>query len=133
MNIVHDLAQYLQDQGVATLGQDMFISRAPTEERVDNNIYWLKANGGVQDNKFDVYSVQIYYRDINPQCVYDNLQTVSDLLTCNSNCFELTNFDIVSVEAVGFHSDQDLDNEKRTVGLLQVNITTYKGECNVIS
>lgn len=135
MNIASSFAEYMESTDVATIGQDLYIARAPSSntENVDGdpipqNIWWLVANGGFKRGKLDVYSLNIYYRDRNALCVYDKLQQLSDAITC-AGCLELTGFEVVEVETTGFHSDQDIDNEERTVGLLQVEITTYK-ECN---
>lgn len=139
MNIVESFAQYMEDSGVATLGHDLFISRAPASNSDDangspipDNLWWLTAGGGAQvtgsqTRKMHAYTLNIYYRDRQAMSVYDKLQQLADDVTC-AGCLELEDHEVIGVELSGLWSDQDLDDESRTVGLLQVTITTYK-EC----
>ncbi|RDH76344.1 hypothetical protein DVS77_21560 [Mycolicibacterium moriokaense] len=131
MNIVTALANYLTDQDVATLGQDLFISRAPTSndlneagEEIPQNIWWLLASGGTQTRGFETYNVDVWYRDIDAEAVYNKLQALHD--SVHNATVPLTGFEVIRVEALAPVVDQDIDNEERTVGLLQLTITTYK-------
>jgi hypothetical protein len=40
-------------------------------------------------------------------------------------CTQLTNFDTIDMEATLLNTDQDIANEDRTVGLVQVTVTVY--------
>lgn len=132
MNIVKSLVDYLEDSGVATFGQDMFVSRAPSSNTkatnsadIPQNLWWLVSSGGSRDGLLDTYNVDIHYRDRDAECVYEKLQSLRDNLTC-AGCVELEGFEVVSIEVTGFFTDQDIDDEERTVGLLQVTITAYQ-------
>lgn len=128
MNIIESFAEWLEDQSVATLGQDLFISRARTKP---STMYWLIAQGGnsgpknVNRGTQITHTIAVYYRNTNPQAVYDELHELQEMVI-TEGCLELDGFVIVSVETTGPFTDQDLDNQDRTVGLLQINITTYE-------
>jgi hypothetical protein len=139
MNVVRAFAQYLGDAGVATLGRNLFISRVPSskklrDEGIDpNRIFWLKAGGGspvsksVNGSSTKNYIIEIYLRDLEADDVNETLQELGDDLSC-AGCVTLEGYDVMEVGTNGPWSDQDLDNEERTVGLLQVTITIHK-EC----
>jgi hypothetical protein len=133
MNVVRAFAEYLQGTGVATLGQDLFISRAPSSNKVPDRIFWLKAAGGpppkksVSGSSTKPYVIEIYHRDVNTEGVHEVLQELGDDLSC-AGCVTLQDYNVTEVQASGPWTDQDLDNEERTVGLLQVTITIHK-EC----
>lgn len=137
MNIVESLANYLDDAGVATFGQDMFISRAPASNSyeaasgttIPQNIWWLNAAGGTPNGVFDIFNVDIHYRDRDAQAVYDKLQDLQYRLT-KQGLVQLEDFDVTQIQAAAPITDQDIDNEDRTVGLLQITITTYKENQN---
>lgn len=130
MNVVRAFANYLTNIGIGTFGQDLFISRAPAEP---NRIFWLKANGGSsvarsvtgQDQK--AYVIEVFHRDTNTEAVYEAMQELADDITC-AGCLALEGYEVVSVSINGPFTDQDLDNEERTVGFMQITLTIYK-EC----
>lgn len=134
MNITEAFADFLQDNlGIGTLGQTIFIGNAPNSNDVPDAIYWVVQSGGsiVQDNQTNesIKStfIDVYYRDVSYQEVYDNLHSLEETLSCEG-CVTLSGFDIIKIEVASFPVDQDLDNETRKVGLLKVNILNYK-EC----
>ncbi len=133
MNIAETFATYLQTLGIATLGQTLFVGNAPSSNRVSDSIYWIVESGGspLSQNKtgetIKSTTLEIYYRDINYKNVYDKLNSLEDSLTC-SGCVQLNGFDIIKIDVVSYPIDQDLDNESRKIGMLQVNLVSYK-EC----
>lgn len=140
VNLAQAFATYLQSLGIATIGQDLFVGRAPaiTEtlsngNKVPDNIWWIISNGGNPIKKNSTgeslksYQVQIFSRNTNPRTIAEELFTLEEDLNCDG-CSQLTGFDTVDIEATTFPIDNDLDSEDRKVGLLQVNLTTYK-EC----
>lgn len=127
-NIVEAFAEYLESSSVATLGTDLFIGEAPTDP---DALWWLTGNGGNPETKaatgerIKTYQVGVFYRDRSGKNVYDRLFALEDQL--NSGSIDLTGFDTVEVQAITFPIDQDLDDEDRKVGLLQAQLTIYKG------
>lgn len=128
MNIVEAFADWLQDQSVATLGQDLFISRSP---KTPNRLFWLIANGGesgdrnVNSGIRQTQVISAYFRSTDPQEVYDELHALEEMVLTN-NCLELEGFTVISVNTNGPFSDTDLDSEQRTVGLLEITIEIYR-------
>jgi hypothetical protein len=133
MNVTRALANYLQSISVGTFGTDIFISRAPSSDKVPDSIFWLKATGGsllkkaVNGSSQRNYVIEIYHRDVNTESVYETLQGLGEDLTC-AGCVTLESYDVVEIVTNGPWTDQDLDNEERTVGLLQATITIME-EC----
>lgn len=131
MNIVRAFANYLEASDVATLGQDLFISRAPSSNKVIDRIFWIKANGGTQLSRtingsvIQNHVIEVYHRDVNTEAVYETLQELGDDLSC-AGCLTLEDYDVVEAVVNGPWTDQDLDNEERLVGLMQVTITIRK-------
>lgn len=114
----------------ATLGQDLFISKAPSSDHGPAALWWLRAGGGapvthaVSGERVKNYEFQVYYRDPSAQVVYDKLFNLEALI--NSSGLALDGYNVVDVNAYSFPSDQDLDDEDREVGLLQIAISIYK-------
>lgn len=134
MTLIEAFATYLQDTlSVATLGQDLFIGEAPSSNKVPDSIWWIVSNGGSPVLKNSTgeslkrYQVQIFYRNRDHKAVEDALFNLEEDLNCDG-CSQLTGIETVDIEAITFPVDNDIDDEDRKVGLLQVNLTTYK-EC----
>lgn len=139
MSLVTDFADYLQTLGVATRGQDLFTSRAPSSQTLrtlgvnPNRIFWVKAApGGPPERSVDgsqrvSYGLELYHRDLSADDVAGTLEALSDSLQC-SGCVTMTGYSVYGISVEGPWTDQDLDNEERTVGLLQITITIEK-EC----
>jgi hypothetical protein len=128
MNIVQSFANWMEDNSLATLGQDLFISRART---TPDALFWLVSTGGASSTRnvnlgYQVtHTIALHYRDSDPETVYETLNTVQNVVL-GEDCFYLDGFDVISVNTSGPFTDQDLDNDDRAVGLLEISITTYK-------
>lgn len=132
-NIADAFATFLEDNTTATLGQDLFISNAPSSDKAQSDLWWITTNGGnkvqtlTSGEPIKEYNINVYRRHRNYQTVYEDLHSLEDILNC-AGCTQLTGFDTLSIEASVLSIDNDLDNEDRKVGLLQATITTIK-EC----
>lgn len=128
MNIVEAFANWLGTESVATLGQDLFISRSPKQP---NSLYWLIAAGGASGNRnvnegvLQTHNISVYFRDNDGQVVYDNLHDLEEMVL-TTGCLTLEGYEVISISTDGPFTDNDLDNESRTVGLLQITIETYR-------
>lgn len=129
MNVARAFADYLATVKSLTLGQNLFISRVPSSNQVGNRtVWWIKANGGtvvsrgVQGSAVRQYLIEIYCRDVSAEGLYETLQALGDSLT-TAGCMTLAGYDVIHVDTNGPWTDQDLDSEERTVGLLQVKLT----------
>ena len=135
MNIAKSFANYLDDTGVATLGQNLFIGEAPSSKESPDSLFWIMSTGGSKTIKLQtgesvkVYNISLFYRNRNYQMVYDTLFDLEEQLNC-TRCSLLDEFDTIDIGASVLSVDSDLDGEDRKVGVLQVIIRTYK-ECVV--
>lgn len=131
MNIAERFARsYLQDElGIGTFGQDIFIGSVP--QSAPEAAWWLYTSGGGKTADTPVggsmkqYQLDVLYRSVSAEDVYNKLQELEESINADG-CTQLAGYDTIDIEATLFPADQDLDSENRTVGLLQVRITTYK-------
>lgn len=134
MSLVNALANYLAGVTGTTLGQTLFIGEAPSSNKVADAIWWIVENGGsiLQKNATGEttksYQFNVFYRSRDYEAIKDAMYDLEADLNCDS-CSQLSGFDTVDIEATTFPIDNDLDNEDRKVGLIQITITTYK-ECS---
>lgn len=128
MTIARAFATYLESLSLGTFGTDIFIGAAP--QGSPDNIFWIISNGGgplstnKTGEKVKGYILSVYYRALNAQLVDEALQNLEETINMDQ-CTQLAGFDTIDMEATSFASDQDIENEDRTVGLLQVTVTTY--------
>lgn len=135
MTIAESFVEYLQDNGVGTPGQNIFIGETPPSTKSPDSIWWVIESGGQKlikaftGESIKQYSLLVYRRGRNYGEVSNALFNLEELISC-SGCLELSGFETIEVEVVQFPIDRDLDSEDRKIGLLQVNVKTYKS-CNV--
>lgn len=128
MNIAKSFAEFLVDNGYGTLGVDLFIGGVPQD--AGNKAMWILAGGGAAstknttNEKLKQYIISVYYRNTDMQDVYETLQRLEELINSDA-CTQLDGYDTIDLEATGFPTDNDLDADDRTIGLLQVTLTTY--------
>lgn len=133
MNLAEAFATYLATLTGSTLGQTLFIGEAPSSDKVADAIWWIVENGGSVISKNSTgearksYQIEVYYRNRDYKAVKDGLYALEEDLNCDG-CSQISGYDTIDIEATTFPIDNDLDSEDRKIGLLQVNITTYK-EC----
>lgn len=127
MNIARSFVQYLEDNGWATFGDDIFIGGVPQE--APDTCWWVVLSGGTSENKYITgenvknYRLNLYYRSRDTQAVYEEL---SDLeVELNNSCPQLDDYTVISISTLVYPTDLDLDVEDRTVGMLEVNIQVY--------
>jgi hypothetical protein len=127
MNITREFAGFMENEGFGTVGQDIFLSTAP---KSPDKCFWLLSGGGSPEinnetgEKVKNYLISVFMRDIDTENVYDTLQDLEEAIN-RGDCKELDGYEVVEITATLFPTDQDLDNEDRTVGLLQVSCKTY--------
>lgn len=132
MNVTDDFTNYLTTVTGATLGQDLWIGIAPSTNEVTDPVWWVRSSGGIKNKTstgeaMKQYVVNVYYRSKSIKDVYDQLQSLEE--TINSDgCTQLTNYDTVDIEAQVLTVDEDLDNQDRMVGVLEILLTIYKGD-----
>ncbi len=133
MTIAESFVDYLEEKGVGTFGQNIFIGEAPMTNKVTDPIWWVIESGGsklvkaMTGESIKQYTLNLYRRDRDYKLLSQTLFDLGEELSC-SNCVQLQDFETVEIEVTSFPIDQDLDSEDRKIGLLQINIKTYK-EC----
>lgn len=131
MNIAKSFVTYMESEGLGTFGTDIFIGVAP--KGAPDPCYWLTSAGGAPQSRNQTgeviknYTLDLYYRNTDAEDVYEKLQSLEVLLN-TGNCTQLTGFDTIELQATLFPTDQDIDNEERTVGLIQITVKTYYKE-----
>lgn len=128
MNIARAFAQFMEDEGYGVFGTSLFVGSAPLDR--SEEVWWLIPTGGNSiirnhtGEKMKVYTISVFYRNSVAAEVYDTLQEFEELVNSDA-CTQLSGFDTIDLEATQFAADQDIDDQERTVGLVQVTIQTY--------
>ena len=132
--ITESFINWLESEGVATFGQDLYLRRVPDSQKTPSSLYWIIPSGGfpLGRNKtgemIKQYTFVINYRSTKAEDVEHKLYELEELLNCQS-CIALEGYQVLEVEVSVFPDDGDVDDEDREVRLLQVNIKTYKQRC----
>lgn len=132
MNIAESFARYMEDSlSLGTYGIDIKVGGVGLGD--PSSCWWVVLAGGTPGTVNDTgelqkrYTLEVYYRNMDQKIVYDQMNTLETEIN-KGHCTQLTDFDTIDMKATLFPSDQDIDNQERTVGLLQVIITTYYKE-----
>lgn len=134
MTIAKAFIDWLQAEGVATFGQDLYLRRVPDSKETQASVYWIIPNGGFPLGRnrtgemIKQYSFLINYRSKKAEDVETKLFELEEKINCQG-CLQLEGFQVLDVEVSSFPDDSDTDAEDRETGFLQVNIKTYKQRC----
>ncbi len=129
MNVVRDFVTYMESLGHGVFGTDLYIAGVPLE--APNTCWWVVSAGGTSDQRnktgerINSYIFEVFYRNTDAEAVYDGLQALVDDIN-GAGCVELENYTFLNMEALAFPTDQDIDDEERTVGLVQVSLTIHQ-------
>lgn len=132
MTISRAFVKFLEDKGCGIFGQNIFLYRVPNSLKTQTELYWVIPSGGmkISTNKtgeaIKAYNFLIYFRSNEAKTVDETLSALEEMLNCSS-CVKLDGFELVSINATQFPADQDLDSENRMVGMIQVQLSVYKG------
>lgn len=128
MNLVRAFVEYMENEGFGTFGTNLFIGGAP--QNAPSTCWWVISAGGnaiiknKTNEKLKSYIVNIFYRNTDSEVVYNLMQSLEEQIN-SDNCPELTDHEVVEFEATLFPTDQDLDVQDRTIGLLQATLTIH--------
>ena len=128
MNVTKEFAEFLEDEGYGTLGTDLFVGGAPQD--APDVCYWVLSGGGsptstnLTNNKQKQYIINVFFRDTDQENVYEKLQAIEELINSDA-CTQLGSYEVLGIECTLFPTDNDLDVEDRTIGLLEATITIY--------
>lgn len=122
MRIHEDIASLLEDEGVATLGTDMFIGEIPDDV---NNAFMLETISGQDPNVYmEIRSADINFwgRHSNAPDGYDELQQVWNRLHRRAN-YRTDNFHVFHSEVIGTIEDMGRDTNNRKLHKLRIRFT----------
>lgn len=128
MNITRDFVTWMESKVLATFGSTVYIGSVPQD--APDTCWWVLSSGGNTLSKNNTgekqknYIISVFYRSIDAENVYDTLQSFEELVNAK-DCVVFTNYDILELQATVYPTDQDIDNEERTVGLVQILLTVY--------
>lgn len=132
MTLARAFIQFLEDEGYGVFGQNLYLYRVPNSKKTETELLWVIPSGGSPIQRNDTgemiksYQFLVYYRSNSAARVDEALNALEELLNCSS-CVNINGFELVSISATQFTTDQDLDSENRMVGLLRVQLEVYKG------
>lgn len=124
MNIKKAFAQFMTAQGYTPV----YIGGVPQD--APERSWWITGSGGANiiktktGQKLKNYTLSVYYRALDAEHVDETLQQFEEFINAD-NCVDIGNYDIIETEATLYPTDQDLDNQDRTVGLIEVTLTVY--------
>lgn len=130
MTVAQALLKWLEDNGFGTRGTDLFIGSIPKEKNRING-WWIVGGGGTPNIRAETgekgkqYIFSVFYRNTDSSDVDEKLQLLEETAN-NKECHELEGYETLDMEATGFQSDQDLDAEDRTVGVVEITVTIYQ-------
>lgn len=129
MNIAKSFVDYMEDLSMGIFGSTIYINSVPQE--APDAVWWVVKSGGSPIRKNSTgervkdYNLSVYYRDTDAEQVYELMQDFEEEINSKS-CIQLDGYDTIEMEASIFTADQDLDNEDRIVGLMNVRISVYQ-------
>lgn len=129
MTIAKSFMTLMESLGYGSFGVDLF--KGGVSADAPDACWWVISSGGnvITSNKtgekVKKYIVNVFYRNIDAEDVDEKLQEFEELINGN-NALELDGYETIEMEAMAFPSDQDLDVQDRTIGLVQIGLTIYK-------
>lgn len=131
MTIKQSLAQLMEDNGFGTRGDDLFLGAVP--QQAPTRSFWILGGGGSPvirnqtGEKSKNYLFTVFMRNTDAENVDETLQSLEEFFN-SKQCFELEDYTLIEIEASGFQTDGDIDIEGRTLGSIEVSVTTYQSE-----
>ncbi len=128
MTYLDSFADYLQNLGVATRGQDLFIGEAPrqTTDNLETGYWWIVAAGGASvGTTYNQWRrelfINVFYRDRDPKCVYEKFEELRTKIY-EAGCPELAGYRTVNIDVSSELIDSDVDTEDNKVGVMVIRL-----------
>ena len=126
MTLLDAIEEYLEDEGIGTIGTDIFDGELPLD---GTDIISLILSPSPEPNKAIPYYTQyvdIWARFKNYDDGYSKLQDIFDLLHQKEN-YELTDYHVYLSYSVGMIDDLDRDAERRHLFKLTLGFVYREG------
>lgn len=132
MTLKKALKTWMIALGVSTSGR-IKLTRVPSGRNAANDQWWLKSEGGLTTHlatgeAHSTHNIGFYYRNEDPQAVDQAMETLAESIN-TVGCLNLSAYghDVVRLPVTSSpETDQDLDSEERTIGYLQMQVTTQQ-------
>jgi len=128
MTYLQAFAQYMEDLGVATRGQDLFIGEVPrqSDDNIDQGQWWIVAAGGTSvGTDYNQWQrtlfINVFYRDRDPLCVIEKFEEFRHLIH-HLGCEELDGYKVIKIDVSTEFVDNDIDSEDNKVGVMVVRV-----------
>lgn len=128
MNIVRSFVTFMEDQGFGTFGTDIFIGGFPVES--PDACFSLQSSSGnlekknITNENMEVMNIDIFYRSADEENLYETLEALKTIINSDA-CTQLDGYDTIDMECIVFPTDRDLENEDRSLGLIQASVRVY--------
>lgn len=128
MNVARSFVTFLEDEGYGTFGTNIYVNVVPKE--APDTCIWVTKEGGAPETTNQTgemvknYILNVYYRSLTDQDVYDTMQAMEELINSDA-CTQLSGYDTIDMQATQFPVSEDIDDENRSIGLLQVTLRIY--------
>lgn len=128
MNVARSFVTFLENEGYGIFGTNIFVNIIPKE--APDNCICVIAEGGAPETRNQTgetlknYILNIRYRALSDQTVYENIQGLEELINSDA-CTQLSGYDTIDMQATQFPVSEDIDDENRSIGLLQVTLRIY--------
>ena len=138
-NYLEGFAFWLEQQGVATRGTDLFIGEAPrqvSDGTVNTPQAWIVATGGAPEGSdYSLWKrglfISVFRRDPDPERLFDWFENLNKVIALankpstneTSKCFTIDGYDVISIEVSTELIDTDVDSEENKVGVMVIKLT----------
>lgn len=125
--IIDSLTDYLQDNGIGTVGTDIFIGELPFDKTESISLVYSVSPEPNKSIPYYTQLVDIWARYSKYDDGYQKLQDIFDLLHRAEN-YEVDGFHIYLSYAAGMITDLDRDAERRHLFKLTLGFVYRKSE-----
>ena len=120
---------YLESLQAGTFGTDLFLGEVPLN--APDDAMFVITSGGAPEvttpggGMIKLYNFDINYRSTSGKKLERTLFALEEIMNCTA-CVNLEGFETIGISATQFASDEDIDDERRRIGILAVTIRLYK-------
>lgn len=119
----------MQANNFGNAGQNLFIGNVPL--KAPKSCWWVVVTGGASTLKAHTgerlkqYTLNVFYRNTSSEDVDEKMQAFEEFIN-SKPCKSLAHYEVIEIDATLFQSDRDIDDEDRTVGVVEVSIIVHQ-------